>query len=56
MVMVDLEAVELKDELAVPDQTLVLPSAVRAVTTQEPLVPSAARLDVGHRNEGLWTH
>jgi hypothetical protein len=27
-----------------------------APTPEQPLIPPAARLDIGHGNEGLWTH
>ena len=54
VMVVDLEALELKHQHIIADQPLVLGSAMCAAG-QEPLVPFAARLDVGHGNEALGT-
>jgi hypothetical protein len=48
--------VELEDELAVPDQPLVLRTAVAALTCQKLPVPAAARFHVASGDEGLHAH
>ena len=55
VVMYDLEAVQLEDQGAVRDQSLVFRAAVVAPTAEQTLVPAAACLDVGHGNQGLGT-
>jgi hypothetical protein len=56
MVVLNPPVVQLKDQLPVPHEALVLGTAVRAVAVEEPLIPAAAGLDVGNRDEGLRTH
>jgi hypothetical protein len=56
VVVCDLKTVQLEDEAAFGDQSLVLRPAVRTLTAKEVLIPLAACLDVGDRNEGLRTH
>lgn len=55
VMVMDLEAVELKHQHTIADQPLVLGSAMCAPAAQEALIPLAARLDVGHGNERLGT-
>jgi hypothetical protein len=56
VVVCDFEAVQLHDQLAIGNQSLIFAPAVRALTAKQALVPPAARFDVGHRDEGLGTH
>lgn len=56
VVVFDLKAVQLEDQHAIGDEPLVFCPAVRALTTEEALVPPAARLDICHRDKGLGTH
>ena len=56
MVVLDLKAVQLEDQHTCRDQSLIFRPAVRALTTEETLVPPAARFDIGHRDQGLGTH
>lgn len=56
VVMLDFEAVQLKDQKAIQDEALVMRSSVRALAAEQLLVPAAARLDVDHGDEGLRTH
>jgi hypothetical protein len=52
----DLKAVQLEDQRAIRDQSLVFRAAVRALTAEEALIPPAARFDVGHGDQGLGMH
>jgi hypothetical protein len=54
VMMPDVESVQLKDQHAIRDQTLVLSPAVRTLTAEGALVPAAARFDIGDRDERLW--
>ena len=56
VVVFDLKAVQLQDQHAVGDQSLIFRAAVRALAAEQTLVPPAARFDVGHCDEGLGTH
>ena len=47
VVVLDLEAMELKNQVAVGNKPIVLGSAVGALTSQQTLVPAAARFNVG---------
>jgi hypothetical protein len=48
--------VQLEDQCATRNQSLIFRGAVRALATEEALVPSAASFDITHANEGLWSH
>src|SRR5437879_5480209 len=48
VMVLDLPAVQLQDQPAIRYQPLILGAAVRALTTQETLIPAAAGLDVAH--------
>jgi hypothetical protein len=56
VVVLDVPVVELEDERAVRDETFVLGSTVSALAIEEHLVPAAARFDIAHRDEWLWSH
>jgi hypothetical protein len=57
MMVVDLEAVELQDQLACAvHEPLVPRAAVCAARAEEPLIESARRLDVVAHDEGLGAH
>jgi hypothetical protein len=56
VVMRHLEPVQLKYELVIHHQSLVLRPAVRALTAQEVLVPPAAGFDVADRDQWLGAH
>ena len=56
MVMFDIPAVKLEDQLIIRDQPFIFPPAVRALTAKETLIPPATCFDVFHRNERLRTH
>jgi hypothetical protein len=56
VVVLDLPAMELEDQDVTPVEPLVFRAAVRALDAEESLIPAAARLDVGHRDQGLGTH
>jgi hypothetical protein len=47
MIMLDLETVKLQDEGTVPDEPLIIAAAVIAAAAEQPLIPSAARLNIG---------
>ena len=53
VLVLDIPIVQLKDQGSLGDQPLIVRSAVRALATQEVLIPAAACLDIVHANEGL---
>jgi hypothetical protein len=56
VMMLNLPAVQLHEQLAIRHQLLVMASAVAAFASQKTLVPATARFDISHTDEGLWTH
>jgi len=56
MMVLNSELMQLKNNLAVPDQLFVLRAAMVALATQQTLIPSAARFHIGDGDEGLRTH
>ena len=56
VVMLNLEAVQLKNQGAVGDEPLVLGSTMGALAAEQTLIPAAARLDVGYGDQWLGTH
>src|SRR5205823_2022156 len=56
VMMFDFKAVQLEDQHATGDQALIYRPAVGALTAEQTLIPSTARFDVGHGDEGLRTH
>ena len=53
VVMLHIPAVQLKDQSAVPDDSLVFRATMPALTAKQPLIPAAARFNVVHADEGL---
>jgi hypothetical protein len=56
MMVFHFEAMELKNQRVACDQSLILRAAVRALTTEQALVPAAAGFDIRYGNERLGTH
>jgi hypothetical protein len=56
VMVLDVPLVQLEDQCATRNQSLIFRRAVRALATEEALVPSAASFDITHANEGLWSH
>lgn len=56
MMMLDVETVQLKDDLSVENQLLILASAMIALAAEQTLVPPAACFYVGNSDERLWAH
>lgn len=56
VMMFDFPMVELENELPARDQPLVLRTAVRALASEQPLIPTAARFDIMDGDQRLWTH
>ncbi len=53
VLMLHLPIVQLEDQISVRDQSLIIRSAVAALTPKQTLIPTTARLDVMHANEWL---
>ena len=53
VMVLDVPIVQLENQLSVRDQSLIMRPAVAALTTKKTLIPTTARLDVMHANEGL---
>lgn len=56
VMMTNMPAVQLHEQLAVRNQLLVLASTVAAPASQQTLVPATARFNISNTNQGLWTH
>ncbi len=56
MMMCHIPLMELKDQPPVENEPLIIGPSVRALAAQEPLIPAAARFDIGYANEWLWIH
>jgi hypothetical protein len=56
MMVFNFKAVQLKDQLAVRNQLLVLGSSVAAAAAQQALIPSAAGFYIGYGNERVRAH
>ena len=50
------EAVQLKDKLAIRDQSLIFRAPMIAPAAQQTLIPSATRFHIGYGDERLRTH
>jgi hypothetical protein len=50
------EAMQLKHKLAIHDQLFISSAPMIAPAAEHTLIPAAACFDVGHSNEGLRTH
>jgi hypothetical protein len=56
VMMFDVKAVQLQDELAIPDQLLIVPAAVRPAAAQQALIPPAAGFNIRDTDERLGSH
>jgi hypothetical protein len=56
VMMLDIPTVQLKNQPAVRNKSLILGAAMIALAAEESLIPATARLDVAHANQGLWIH
>ncbi len=56
MMVLHVPAVQLQNQSALRNQPFILGAAVCALTTQQALIPAAARFDITHANEWLWMH
>ena len=56
MVVFHFEAVQLKDQLAIGNQLLVMGTSMKTPAAQQSLVPSAAGFHVGYCDERLRSH
>ena len=56
MMMLHIPSVQLKNQPATRDQSLILLAAMRTLTAEETLIPTTACLNIAHANKGLWTH
>lgn len=53
VMVLDVPIVQLEDQISVRDQSLIIRPAVIALTAKETLIPTTARFDIMHANEGL---
>ena len=53
VMVLDVPVVQLEDQISARDQSLIIRPAVVALTAEETLIPTTARLDVMHADEGL---
>jgi len=56
VMVVDHEAVQLHNELAIPEELLIRGTAVTALATEEALIPAAAGFHIRDGNERLGAH
>ena len=56
MMMTNMPAVQLHEQLTIRNQLLVLASTVPALASQQSLVPATARFNISNTNKGLWIH
>lgn len=56
VMMLHVPTMQLKHQPAVRNEPLILAAAMVAFATEETLIPAAARLNIAHANEGLWSH
>ena len=56
VMMLDLKAVQLQDELAILHQLLIVPAAVSSAAAQQMLIPPAAGFDIRDTDERLGAH
>src|SRR5262245_61612766 len=54
--VLDVPPVQLKYQLTTVNETLILRSTVRALTTKQSLIPTTTCLNIIHADERLWTH
>jgi hypothetical protein len=56
VMMLHIPAVQLKNQLPVRNEPLILRAAMATLTAKETLIPATARLNIAHANKRLWTH
>lgn len=56
VMVLNVPVVQLHNQLAVGDQLFVMAPTMAALTSQQPLVPATARLNISDTNKRLWTH
>jgi hypothetical protein len=56
VMVLDVPAMELKQQLIVLDEPFVLGATVTALAPQQTLVPAATCLNITDADQGLWTH
>src|SRR5437899_2434744 len=56
VMMLHLPIMELQHQLARDDQTLVIRTAMRALTVEQPLIPTTACFNIAHANQRLRSH
>src|SRR5262245_62439907 len=56
VMMLYIPPVELQYQLARANEALVIRPAMRTLTIEQLLIPSAARFNIAHANQWLWMH
>jgi hypothetical protein len=56
VMMLHIPTVQLKNQLPVRNEPLILRAAMATLTAKETLIPATARLNIAHANKRLWTH
>jgi hypothetical protein len=56
VMMTNMPAMQLHEQLAVRNQLFVLASTLAALASQKTLVPATAGFNISNTNQGLWTH
>ena len=56
VMMFDVEAVQLQNELSILDQLFIVAAAVGAAAAEQALIPPAAGFNIGYTNERLGAH
>jgi|SRR6187397_51506 hypothetical protein len=56
VMMLHIPPVQLKNQLAVRNEPLILRAAMATLTVKETLIPPTARFNIAHANKGLWAH
>lgn len=56
MVVMNVETVQLKNQLATRDQLLIFPPAVIPGAAEQSLIPPATRFNISHGDQGLRAH
>jgi len=56
VMVLHIPSVQLQDQPSSRDQPFILTATVRALTTQQTLIPATARLNITHADQGLRMH
>jgi hypothetical protein len=56
VMVLHIPGVQLKDELAVQNEPLILRASMPTLTPEQILIPATAGLNIAHANQWLWTH